>query len=147
MSFESKTGFRPVRGEEEQILATGYNEGWVYFATDTGKIFIGANGEEKIVMGGSGASLFYSNAPANRVIENPEGTYTLPFNSLDDSKAQPKEDDFLVNIPTGSFYRVLDANEDSGIECSLIAVSGSGGGGVPGAAGRALWRPRGGDLL
>ena len=132
MPRSTKTGFRPVRGEEEQILATGYNEGWVYFATDTGKIFIDANDEEKIVMGGSGASLFYSNAPANRVIENPEGTYTLPFNSLDDSKAQPKEDDFLVNIPTGSFYRVLDANEDSGIECSLIAVSGSGSGGVPG---------------
>ena len=76
MSFESKTGFRPVRGEEEQILATGYNEGWVYFATDTGKIFLDAHGKEKIPMGGSGASLFYSNAPASHIVENPEGTAT-----------------------------------------------------------------------
>ena len=59
--MENSTAFRPVRGLEENILSKGYNEGFVYFATDTGNIFLDANGKSKIQMGNHGASLLYAN--------------------------------------------------------------------------------------
>ena len=31
--------FRPIRAEEGKIKTLGYNEGYLYFAKDTGKIF------------------------------------------------------------------------------------------------------------
>lgn len=31
--------FRPVQGTSEKIIAAPYSEGYVYFATDTGKIY------------------------------------------------------------------------------------------------------------
>lgn len=126
MAEMTKTGFRPVQGTEESILATPYSEGWVYFATDSGKIFLDAE-NNRMVMGGSGASLFYANAISVR--ENPEGTYTLPYDSLDDSTAAPVEDDLIINTLNGCFYRVLSADEEMGIECTLLAVSGTGSGG------------------
>lgn len=129
MAEQTKTGFRPVQGEEESILNTPYSEGWVYFATDSGKIFLDAN-NERIVMGGSGSSLYYANSL--NVIENPEGTYTLAYDTLDDDSASPKENDLIINVPNGCFYRVLSADEESGIECTLLAVSGTGGGGGTG---------------
>ena len=126
MSEQTKTGFRPVYGEEQKINATGYNEGWVYFATDSGKIFLDAEGA-RTVMGGSGASLFY--AKATSITENPEGTYTLPYASLEDITNDPKENDLIINIPNGSFYKVIECDESNGVECELIAISGNGSGG------------------
>ena len=40
----TKIKFRPVRGLSADILATEYNEGYVYFATDTKKIYMDSNG-------------------------------------------------------------------------------------------------------
>jgi hypothetical protein len=56
----SKISFRPVKGLESKILTAGYNEGYVYFATDTKKIYLDANGEDKLLMGGS-SGIFYGN--------------------------------------------------------------------------------------
>ena len=59
MATENRTRFRPVRGEEASILSDDPVQGFVYFATDTGKIYLGGE-DEFITMGGSGASLFYA---------------------------------------------------------------------------------------
>ena len=50
--------FRPVRGLEAAIMTMGYNEGFVSFATDTKKIYVDANGQEKIPMGGN-SGIYY----------------------------------------------------------------------------------------
>lgn len=39
----NQTKFRPVYGTEAGILDLDHHEGWVYVASDTGKIFIDAN--------------------------------------------------------------------------------------------------------
>ena len=44
MAENTSTAFRPVRGKEADILSKGYNEGYVYFATDTKKIYMDSNG-------------------------------------------------------------------------------------------------------
>jgi hypothetical protein len=36
--------FRVVQGTEAKIINKGYNEGYLYFATDTKKIYLDANG-------------------------------------------------------------------------------------------------------
>ena len=48
--MSEKTRFIPVRGTEASIMANfpGYNEGYLYFATDTKKIFLDAKGKSKI---------------------------------------------------------------------------------------------------
>ena len=35
--------FRPIRGTEEKLLSTPYQEGYIYFAVDTGNIYMDAN--------------------------------------------------------------------------------------------------------
>lgn len=127
--------FRPVRASESVIVGLAYNEGYLYFATDTGKIFLDANGERK-TMGGAGASIYY--AQALTVTETSAGTYLLMYGDLEDTQASVKPSDLIIN-KNGSFYKVLDANKDTGIiECELLAISGTGGGGTgegPGTGG------------
>ena len=54
--------FRPVRGTEEKINEFPITNGYIYFATDTGRIYMDKNGERIAVGGGKGASIYYSTA-------------------------------------------------------------------------------------
>ena len=122
--------FRPVQGLEEKILAQPYNEGVIYFATDSGKIYMDARQESKILMGGGGVNVLYSNEP--NVIEYGD-LFQLGLSSLEDEKTSPKEGDLIINSD-GRFFKVFNIEGDV-MTCSLIAVSGTGGGGTgPGAA-------------
>ena len=125
MATGNRVPFKPVRGEEASLLAMEPINGYVYFATDTGKIFLGSEGEFK-VMGGSGASLFYASDAEVRQDLLTEH-YFLDQSMLDDEKAVVKVNDLIINID-GCFYRVVDFDENE-IECLRMAVSGSGGGG------------------
>lgn len=118
--------FRPVRGLEEIILNAAYSDGYVYFATDTGKIYIDALGE-RIPMGGGGVNVLYSEA--QNVIERPDDTYQMKVSDLEDKGANPKTDDLVIN-KDGRFFKIMTANKDlDELICTLIAVSGTGGGG------------------
>ena len=52
--------FVPVRGKEKNIEILDKQEGRLYFTTDTGKILMDVSNDERIILGGSGASLYYS---------------------------------------------------------------------------------------
>ena len=140
-SVGAGVSFRPVRGLEEKILAGPARDGHLYFATDTGRIFIAEYGEY-IPMGGGGIEIFYAHAEPNDIKEDASDGYYLSFNSLDDPKAAISEDDLIINVTEsgtgGQFFRVkeVDKNNDK-IVCSRIAVSGTGGGGgsYPGGGG------------
>lgn len=117
--------FVPVRAEESVINSLGYNEGYLYFAKDTGKIFLDVDNIRK-TMGGAGVSVFY--AEAQKVVQDTSDNYLIERDSLQDKEATPKQDDLIINIPNGYFYRVLEVEETRFI-CSVLAVSGTGGGG------------------
>ena len=130
----SEIDFIPVRGLENAILAQKPQDGYLYIATDTGKIYMGTydsiSGEviHKAV-GGSGATLLYGkNANLN---ELPDGTFLLTSADLENSDASVNIDDLIINID-GKFLRVSSLQPDGSFICSLIAVSGSGGGGSGG---------------
>lgn len=130
---ESIFGFRPVRGLENKILANPIEDGNLYFATDTGKIYLDRD-TERVALGGSGAAIYY--ATATDIIHNPAyDTYTLKFADMDDQNAIPKEDDLIINS-NGRFFKVNWYDVVSGqINCKLIAVSGTGGGSGGGGEG------------
>ena len=124
--------FRPYRGADATIKGIPYSEGYVYFATDTGRIYLDYN-NERLSMGGNGASVFYAND--TDVQPNLFDHYYIDISSFADPNASVKPDDLIINSD-GSFYRVIEVNLDNGtVECNRIAVSGTGGGGGGGGSG------------
>lgn len=122
--MSDKLFFNPVRGTEASIENFKITEGFIYFATDSGKIYLDTD-KERIIAGGSGAAVLYSNA--EKVIANTDDTYTILFSYLDDQNALPKAEDLIINSD-GRFFRINYYDANAGlINCKLIAVSGTGG--------------------
>ena len=131
--MQDKLFFNPVRGTEASIENFRITEGYIYFATDSGKIYLDT-ATERIVAGGSGASVMYANA--EKVIANTDNTYTILFSYLDDQNALPKAEDLIINSD-GRFFRINYYDAAAGlINCKLIAVSGTGGGNGPSGPGQ-----------
>lgn len=134
--MSEKTRFTPVRGTEEVILSLGYNEGYVYFCTDTKKIFLDANGKDKIPMGSATSGIYYG---TRAITEDDQTSSRLTFNvSFDGSESDiegsemPNLNDLVLNSPDGCFYRVTEILGDSSFEGTRLTVAGSGGGGASG---------------
>ena len=124
---EEGVKFRPVRGLDNKIQEIEYNDGYIYFATDSGKIYIDANNQNKVLMGGGGTSLVY--AYDTTVEEKPGEIYILSLDTIEDS-SNLKPGDLIINEANGCFYKVSVINYGANtVQCSLIAVSGTGGGG------------------
>ena len=139
MGKNNEVAFRPVRGTEEKILSLAYNEGYVYFATDTGNIFIDSKGQSKIPMGGRGAAVIYTNGTA--VQNSDDDYYSLSVDSLVNADDTVKNGDLLINRD-GSFYKVIEVLEDY-FSCERIAVSGIGSGGEGGSGSTTVVTQRG----
>ena len=120
--------FRAIRGKEENLLAMNAPEGAVLFATDTGKMWMIADGEKVMLSGGtSGAAVLYGTAEAKEA--NEEGKYEFTLDELENEDAKPKAGDLILN-QNGTFFKITEYDPYDGIMyCDLIAVSGSGGGG------------------
>lgn len=118
--------FRPIQGTERTIQQQSIEDGHIYFATDSGKIFLDKNGT-RISMGGAGAAILY--AYASTVGENFDGTFSIKFSDLEQNSPNPKINDLIINSD-GRFFKVDFLDElNEKINCTLIAVSGTGGGG------------------
>ena len=126
--MNDKIRFMPVRGTDAAIQQLAYNDGKVYFTTDTGKIYMDKDGQ-RILMGNSGVSLFYGYDPAPfHNEEDIEPIYTLVLSLISDYD-QCKADDLILN-QDGCFYRIDSINKSADqVVCTRLAVSGSGEGG------------------
>ena len=118
--------FRPVRGTEEKINEFPITNGYVYFATDTGHIYLDKNGERIPVGGGKGASIYYSTS--TEIQQNDETYYVLDRSMLNDPDTKCQVGDIIINSD-GSFYRISLFPDDapSEIWCDRINAGGSGG--------------------
>lgn len=126
----TRPSFVPVQGKEVDLLLTTPAPGCIYFATDTGKMFMDVMDEvsgEYVhnPIGGAGAALLYANSSSPT--EQPDGSFLLSLSELEDPNAKPNVDDLIINVD-GKFLRVTSINFDGSFVCALIAVSGSGGG-------------------
>lgn len=131
---ETKKVFRPVSCLEADVETLAPVEGYVLFTSDTKKIYSCVNGEY-VMMGGS-SGVFYGNRQLTES-EKLDETGIIIFNYPDhiEGKQTPGENDLILNIPDGGFYRVTDVNDGS-FTTKRIAVSGSGtSGSGPGDSG------------
>lgn len=126
--------FRPFQGTEEIISKQERISGSIYFATDSGRIFLDTQ-EERLVVGGGGVSVLYASAKDIKQ-EMVNFSYLIYTTDLDNKDAAPKKDDLIINSD-GRFFKIREFSKESGLmKCSLIAVSGTGGGGnIPGGGG------------
>ena len=113
---------KPIRGAEQDLLQLAVVEGAMLVATDTGKMYMDANGK-RVSIGGSGSPFIYAEAEG---LEPDEwGTYTLSFDDLESKDMLPQVDGLIINSD-GAFFRILevDANAQTML-CMMIAVSGT----------------------
>ena len=125
--------FKPVRGTDEQIQNLAYTEGAVYFATDTKKIYMDADDTRRPMGGNSG--IYFGSMPED---ENAD-TDKVDFNFLHDQiegDQKPNENDLILNIPDGCFYRVVgfgyDDYDNEVVRTKKLTIAGGGGGGSTG---------------
>lgn len=132
---QTNISFRPVRGTESQIMNSEYHEGWVYFATDSKKIYLDANGEAKLPMGGN-SGIYYGimkmeEAPPENQTEFEFTVFDIEGNEEDSTRLTiPNIDDLILN-QDGCFYRVVDLvgeGLDTIIVTNKLTLAGGGGG-------------------
>ena len=124
------TKFKVVRGTEENIKDYPYLDGYVYFAVDSGRMSMDANGENKVPVGGSnGVVIHYGKIPADL---EPEAlnTYSITKDMLENQQTTPQVGDLILNND-GKFLRITDFDGEY-YKCITILVSGVGGGSTGG---------------
>ena len=124
-----KVAFQPVRCTEKQLEAQTPQNGYVYFTTDSQKIYLGTNNDLIPMSGSSG--VFY--AKKNLTVD--QYAYAVEFTKDDflNNKELPKENDLIINeSPSGysGFYRVIATSAYS-VTGTYLGVGGGSGG--PGA--------------
>ena len=129
-SQKTNVSLKPIRGKEQDLLELDVVEGALLIATDTGKMYMDANGK-RVSVGGSGSPFIY--AEAEGLEPDEYGTYTLSFDDLESEDMLPQVDGLIINSD-GTFFRILEVNaEEQTMLCMIIAVSGTGGGSGTGA--------------
>jgi hypothetical protein len=120
----SNVAFRPVRGTEQAISRMEKSEGCLYFATDSGKIYMDTDIERVLMGSASGAAIFYGKAADLKQDETSEYYNILKTDVLDGT---PKSGDLILNSD-GGFYKVEKISNEYYI-CTLLSISGTNGGG------------------
>ena len=137
--MSDKIPFRPISGLDATIQDQVFNEGNLYFATDTGKIYLDTYKDGKAghqLMGGSSSGFHFAQGTDQTIVIQDEDTpnpyYYITFGvggALEDSTVVPQKNDLILNSD-GAFYRVWSVDEENHrIMAFLIAVSGGGGSG------------------
>lgn len=120
------TKFMPVRGPEDKILGRSLQNGYIYFTTDTGKVYLDT-ATERISIGGSGITILYGNF--EKIEPNDEAQYEILVSQLEEGSGKPHVNDLILN-QDGTFYRISRIIGDLML-CQLISISGGGGGTGP----------------
>ena len=118
--------FTPVETSEAKIQDLELQHGCLYFATDSGRMYLDT-ANDRISVGGiaGGVSIYYGDVEEPIQDETTE-LYSIPVTNVKDGPAE--KDDLILNSD-GGFYRVNSITKDNYI-CTLLSISGTGGGNV-----------------
>ena len=123
---QSEYPFRPVKCLEKDLENKSPINGFVYFTTDTHKIFCGHN-NEYIPMGGTSGIYYGQKQLTDEEKYGNDVLFTFYPEEID-SDDVPVKDDLILNIPDGGFYRVLEStNLEISVQRLMIAGTGTGG--------------------
>lgn len=124
---KNKVRFTPVRTVESK-MSENIDDGHLYFAVDTGKIYLDAQGK-RITMGGN-SGIFYGQKEIPEDIDTDKTDFIFTFDEIEGDQV-PNQKDLIFNMPPdGRFYRVEKVDRENKIIDTLrLTVSGGGGGG------------------
>lgn len=129
-SLETRTAFRPVKCTEEALETGSPREGYVYFATDSQKIYLGNNGEF-LAMGGSSSGVYY----AEKTFEDSDAeaaNFVFSVNDFKDGEL-PGANGLIINVGENTtyngFYKVEEILSDTEVLGAYLPVGGGGSGG------------------
>ena len=125
---ETDSVFRPVRCLEADLdpkKGRPSVNGFVYFTTDTKKIYLGVANGEYLMMGGS-SGIYYGTRQLTDEEKYGDQIYFSFTPEEIDRNATPAVDDLILNMPDGGFYRVLRVN-NTDIETQRLVIAGGGG--------------------
>lgn len=125
-AYQNDYPFRPVKCKEKDLENREPINGFLYFTTDTHKIFMGNDGEY-IAMGGT-SGIYYGKRQLTDDEKYGDDSFFTFYPTDIDSNIIPTVDDLILNIPDGGFYRVLDASPTI-IETQRLVIAGGGGSG------------------
>lgn len=132
-NLKDTMAFVPVIGTEEKIKKiNSHQDGFVYFATDSKKIYM-AHDKELLTMGGNSSVYYGVRTMSEDEIygDNTEFDFLGYIKDLNENDLHPHVDDLILNEPDGGFYRVIESTPEK-IIGKRIAVSGTGSGGGTG---------------
>ena len=122
MNNENPIKFIPVRGSENKIQKADIKDGYIYFATDSGKIYVDSQGKRS-TMGAAGAAIYYGTEDSPTE-DKDTGHFLISIEAVEDKSV--KRGDLILNSD-GGFYKVESVDLTNYV-CSLLSVSGTGGG-------------------
>lgn len=123
---DNKIAFKPLFGNSNKVKSASKTPGQLFFETDTGKIYLDIDANNRATMGGT--SMFYSSQGSEGDEISKAGDYfLLRANALElDSNATLSTGDLIVGAD-GSFYRIVDRN-DAYYRCTRMTIGSTGGG-------------------
>ena len=135
--MDIKNYFRPIIGDEEKILKipAQYRNGLFGIASDTNRIYYGKDDLMHLI--GSKSNIYYgqmvlTETPDDKQTEFPFNLEQIEGNEQveDGNYVIPNEDDLILNIPDGCFYKVTDilqSNNAITLNTTKLTISGTGG--------------------
>jgi hypothetical protein len=130
--------FRPHRGKEATIQKTQKEPGYMFYATDTHRMFFDLDHATRQGVRSEGVIFVYGEAYTedakppkcedlyfiHEINEQP-GTYRYPRDKI---IGHYNTDDIIINTSDGSFYKILNTVIDPiYVHCALLMVAGTGG--------------------
>lgn len=113
------------RGTDSAIKQQPSANGSLYFATDTRRIYLDVDENERIPMSGATGIVYGLKTFENEDVD----TFEFTLSDLDNASNLPEVDDLILNSD-GCFYRVQSRDKETNSVITIkLTVAGSGGGG------------------
>ena len=121
--FTLSTTFKPARAIESKIppYDSVTTNGYVWFAVDTGRIYVDTP-TERVSVGSSGVSILYGEFPKD-IEPNEEGKYEFSIDHLAKESSKPHVNDLVLNSD-GTFYKILEILSETTLICTVVSISG-----------------------
>lgn len=123
------TRFRPARVLEESIPEySSMTNGYVWFAVDSGRIYLDT-ATERVSVGGNGIAVLYGEFPKDAEPDESE-RYNFSAEDLAEGSSKPHVNDLVLNSD-GTFYKIEEILSDNTLVCQAVSVSGGSGPSTP----------------